>query len=122
MVFHRVFPLAFFSLFLSWTAAGGGEPVLSDPILFNTNSQDSPLVSPRGVTLAEVTGDGNLDAIVVGDVTPGRFAVYPGGGDGSFRSAFASGALDRSTIDVVTGDFNGDGILDIAAVNSACGG
>ena len=122
MFFSRTFPISFLVFLLSGGALRAGELVLSDPIFFNTNTQESPLTSPRGVTLAEVAGDANLDAVVVGGVTPGRFAVYPGAGDGSFRSASASGDLDRSTIDVVTGDFNGDGAIDIAAANSACGG
>ena len=40
-----------------------------------------------------------------------------GNGDGTFGGLRASGMLQTEAVDLVVGDFNGDGIADFAAVN-----
>lgn len=76
----------------------GGVPLGEDPY--------------RGMTLADVDGDGHLDA-----VTPNRRSVAVRLGDGSGR--FPSGGnLDSRAVppfSTAAGDFDGDGVVDVAA-------
>jgi hypothetical protein len=81
---------------------------------------------PRAMTAADLDVDGDFD-LVVADAgcpacelpIPGGIAVLRNRGDGSFEEAigFAQG---RSISDMVLRDLNGDGRLDLAAVNSGC--
>lgn len=87
----------------------------SAPIQFNT----SPYESPRAVALGDMDKDAKLDAVIVSDLLA-DYACFKGLGDGTFGSKIASGDLYLSPSDLVVGDFNGDGALDIAAINSAC--
>jgi hypothetical protein len=80
---------------------------------------------PRSVAVADVNGDGRLDLVVAGyglacdpycvpiDET---VRVLLGNGDGTFQPArsFAAGTRPSS---VAVGDFNGDGVLDLAVAN-----
>jgi hypothetical protein len=67
--------------------------------------------TPRRIVLADLDGDGHLDA-VVGSYGP-QIAIHKGMPGGSFSSAqlVAPGGTDFS---VAVGDFNSDGRLDIA--------
>lgn len=64
--------------------------------------------------LADFNGDHKLD-LVWGEAPTGLIQVALGNGDGTFQpaTAYSTGGVDLQAI--VTGDFNGDGILDIAA-------
>jgi hypothetical protein len=75
------------------------------------------------VALGDFNGDGKLDVIVPGGGTP----TYPGSGvgislgngDGTFTQANGSPiSFGKSPSAIVTGDFNGDGKLDIAVTDS----
>lgn len=112
-------------------AAGNGS---SGPIGFSvspgvgTGAFGSPIVStasftPSMVAAADLNGDGNIDAVGVGSNGSGPIVgVLFGHGDGTLN-----GELDYSLPDsgtgVVIGDFNGDGLPDIAvavACDSSC--
>jgi hypothetical protein len=81
--------------------------------------------SGSGAAIAfDVNHDGKTDLVVVGTMTSTfnpslGVAVLLGNGDGTFQSSvsFASGGVPS---DIVAGDFNGDGDLDLAISNSAC--
>ncbi len=109
--------LPILSLFLAVLLAaplGAVDLRLADPIQSSAGGAD-----PRAVALGRIDGDAFLDAVVVSR-SLATFQVLPGRGDGSFAQKSASGSLYLSPTDLVLGDFNGDGVPDIAGINSAC--
>ena len=58
-------------------------------------------------TLANLTG--NLDLVALG-------GIYPGNGDGTFGTGFGTVIVNGDPTVAATGDFNGDGNLDLAEV------
>jgi flagellin len=67
--------------------------------------------------VADVNGDGNIDVL---SITTSAFLVSLGNGDGTFAAATSTTTAAGLT-DTGIGDFNGDGVLDLAAVNSTTG-
>ena len=96
------------------------------PIAITPSASGSNVVSgtgssqPYDVTLADVNGDGKPDLIVANsgnnDVSVLINTTAPGAGTPSFaaQATFATGLNPR---DVAVGDFNGDGLPDIAVTN-----
>jgi hypothetical protein len=75
--------------------------------------------APRSVAVGDFTGDGKQDLAVVDTVDYGGSAgvsVLLGNGDGSFQSP-VSYTVGANPWAVAVGDFNGDGIPDLAVVN-----
>src|SRR5439155_11212913 len=80
-------------------------------------------MNPTSVAVGDFNGDGKLDLAVANagtypDYTDGSVSILLGQGDGTFLPAqtYAAGKNPKS---VSVGDFNGDGHLDLALVNSA---
>jgi hypothetical protein len=72
---------------------------------------------PRSLGVGDFNGDGVLDlAIAHGDFSQNTISVLPGRGDGTFAGPqdYAAGVGPWS---IAAGDFNGDGLSDLAVVN-----
>lgn len=87
-------------------------------VLINGTATDYAVAnSPAGIATGDFNGDGKLD-LAVSTVNPdggGAISMLLGNGDGTFvRGADASSAYYLYSI--TTGDFNGDGKLDVVSV------
>lgn len=71
-----------------------------------------PVDLPRDVTLADLNRDGHLDLLTACDST-GRLSVRRGNGNGTF-GAPTEYAVGIGVSSVVAGNFDGDGVLDLA--------
>jgi len=82
-----------------------------------------PLEDETYVVAADLAGNGKVDLIQSGaefSSGPWGIAVRLGNGDGTFQLAtFYQAGTDIDLRGAVAGDFNGDGILDVAAVGNS---
>jgi hypothetical protein len=107
-------------LVIEWHAADGS--VLSSttyPLPFSTSN-----LLANTVIAADFNGDGNLDLAVnnLGNpgVDPGGIVILLGNGDGTFGAPAAVSA-GLNPLSMAAADFNGDGMIDIAAANQSSG-
>ena len=95
---------------------GNGDGSFQAPVEYSVGSDRNP----NSLALGDFNGDGFPD-IVVGSVDSGgngKVAMLAGNGDGTFRTAVeyaTAGSIEA----LLAADFNADGKLDIAAVNSS---
>lgn len=76
--------------------------------------------APLGVVVGDFNGDGKIDIAVVGDCNAaGCVSILLGNGDGTFQT-HADYATGAGPIGLVVGDFNRDGVLDLAILDT-CG-
>jgi len=97
-------------------AAAGGATTLGQTI----ESSTLPFMGPQAIALGDIDRDGKLDAAVVGGGASALFACFRGAGTGAFGEQIAGGSLYLQPMDLVVGDFNGDGRIDVAGLNNAC--
>jgi hypothetical protein len=78
----------------------------------------SPIADPTSMATGDFNGDGKLD-IAVTDKTAHTVQVYFGNGarEGQFTLS-SSPATGSNPVSLAVGDFNGDGIADLAVANS----
>lgn len=92
---------------------GNGDGTFKPRMQYATGTQPIALVQ------GDFNGDGHLDLAVAneGGGTGGSVSVLLGNGDGTFQThvEYAAGNTPNA---IVTGDFNGDGNLDLAVANS----
>jgi hypothetical protein len=95
---------------------GNGDGTFQPAITYNIDG------SPRALVVADFNGDGQLDLAVstyLGPTytSPGRVSIFRGNGDGTFQPPLNLTTL-AGPADLAVGDFNGDGIPDLAVLTS----
>ncbi|MDY7053858.1 FG-GAP repeat domain-containing protein, partial [Limnospira fusiformis] len=97
----------------AWMLPGRGDGTFGNAIGFPAGS------SPKAMAVGDFNLDGNLDLAVVNSSfswQDGQVSVLLGRGNGTFMSP-VSFAVGRSPRDIAVGDFNGNGLDDLAVVN-----
>jgi hypothetical protein len=93
---------------------GNGNGTFQEPVSLNVGPDG---VLARSLAVGDLTGSGHLDIVAATYGPGGGVSVILGNGNGTFRSAVTYAATleaDTSVLQVVLGDFNGDGRPDIA--------
>ena len=75
--------------------------------------------NPVSVAVGDFDGDGRADLVTGNESYTRIFSMLLGKGDGTFGTAYSSGERWSPVSSIATGDFNGDGKLDLAAANFA---
>jgi hypothetical protein len=87
---------------------------------FRLASKISTKAIPTSIAVGDLNRDGKFDLVVGNQSFSGTFSVYWGNGDGTFQAptVYQPGIFPGTISSVAVADFNGDGILDIAATNN----
>lgn len=94
---------------------------LSNGTAFGTVMTTATATTPRGLSAADLNGDGKVD-FVVSNLNSGNVSVRLGNGAGAFTGGSASDyTVQAQPSSVIIGDFNKDGMPDIAAANTGSG-
>jgi len=85
---------------------------------FTPTASPSAVAIPNAIAVADFNGDGIPDlALTSESEQPATVTVLLGKGDGTFTNTQVSLAADNQGIGIVAGDFNGDGIPDLAVLS-----
>ena len=113
---------------LDLVVAAGGSAAMSILLgngdgTFQAATSTGAGTTPLGISIADLDRDGKLD-LVVANSGYNTVSTHRGNGDGTFQPAVhytvvGAGVDPR---DVITGDFNDDGLLDLAVINAEAGG
>lgn len=91
---------------------GNGNGTFRARVSYTTGTQ------PTELTLADINNDGYNDVLIsCAQVTDAKIAVLLNNGNGTFATARSVHMLEGTT-DVTSGDFNGDGNIDLASLSS----
>ena len=80
---------------------------------------ETPASSLHVLAVGDFNGDGQLDVASGNYSQNGAVSVYFGSGDGTFYAGGSFTPTDEQPLELVPGDFNGDGILDLAVACTA---
>lgn len=92
----------------------------SNPATWTWSNTQSLTTSsaPNAVAVGDFNGDGIVDIAVANNNLYGSLSIQLGKGDGTFTPASASPQTGAYPKSIVAGDFNRDGILDLAVATS----
>ena len=94
------------------------QTCFAPPVVLTTGN------GPNHVVVGDFDNDGNPDFVLTyqGGCEAGAGAdIFLGNGKGGFKQKVIT-QIDADPYDITSGDFNGDGILDLAAALGGCGG
>ncbi|MEO5335842.1 MAG: FG-GAP-like repeat-containing protein [Magnetospirillum sp. WYHS-4] len=98
---------------------GNGDGTFAAHVDYTAHGSGGTPNEPYAVSLDDVNNDGAID-IVTANHEVGTVSVLKGNGNGTFQAATQySTGIGSNPIDVAVADFNGDGKVDIAAVDYA---
>ena len=92
---------------------GDGTGHFGDAVLLPVGAGTN--MSPQGIVLADVTGDGKAD-IVTANLGSSDLSLLVGDGAGNFAAALSL-PTDLGPVVVAAADVNGDGVVDLVTVN-----
>jgi hypothetical protein len=95
---------------------GNGDGTFPAPVTYATGD---PAAHPIAVTVFDFNGDGKLD-LAVTNLNAKNVAILLGNGDGTFQSRVTyttTNGIFMGPSAITTGDFNGDGKIDLATSN-----
>jgi sugar lactone lactonase YvrE len=84
---------------------------------FRTSATLQVGIAALSAAVGDFNGDGIADLAVTNSLENGTVVIFLGKGDGTFAASVESPATDPSPAGIAVGDFNGDGILDLAIAN-----
>src|SRR5438552_990220 len=96
---------------------GNGQGAFKEPLTFATGSGATGIL-PTSVALGDFNGDGVQDLVVAGGGAQINVGVLLGNGDGTFQAPLTLASGGAVPLSVAVGDFNGDGVDDLAIANN----
>jgi len=92
---------------------------------WKANYQTGVNTNPRGVTVGDFIGDGNVDVAVSLSTAAPQILILPGDGTGALGAGMlhaVSGTMNEAPLGMASADFDGDGIPDIVTTLSGSNG
>ena len=96
-----------------WILLGNGDGSFQDVVIFGAG------INPTFIRTGDFNSNGATD-LAVANSSSNDVSILMGNGDGSFQAAvsYTSGDSGSYPQSLTTGDFNGNGTLDLAVANS----